>query len=238
MKLDGLLRFVAAWFFKFDRLHVFGPVARTVFNQLNSYGLVTTILFLGLLPFSWLWLPVIYLIGSVIVLAGIKSRLYTRLRRVEADLSHHIRGCFIFGAQALMLNLPQHGIRLIIAAFMTVETVAQFTIAYMQSTAVFFVYSAVMITCEAELSRAASITELRARVRQGATYALVFILMAIAFHRDKLINSSGNDFNADAQLDTSHYYFNFDYLQHGGVQSVVNACSCCFSSGTRYWQRA
>ena len=121
------------------------------FNRIKLvWSVVTTILFLGLLPFSWLWLPVIYLIGSVIVLAGINRVVYmTRLKAAyEADLSHHIRGCFIFGAQALMLNLPQHGIRLIIAAFMTVETVAQFTIAQ-QSTAVFFVYSAVMITGEA-----------------------------------------------------------------------------------------
>lgn len=193
------------------------------------WSVVTTALFLGLLPLHWLWLPVIYLAGAAIVLAGTARTI--RRTQVEpayiADRAHHLRGWLIFGTQALMLSLPQNGIRIIIAALMTLEDVARFTLVYMIATALFFVYSAVMITCEAELSRAAPPSELRARIKSAASYCVAFVAIALAYF---IALTAMNGIGLikvlfDIQLDSEPLLLPvlIIFVATNGVQTILNA---------------
>lgn len=147
------------------------------------WSVLTTIMFLALLPLSWLWLPVVYLVGVMVVMVAAshavgKSEIGSAQ---EANLAHHLRGWFIYGTLALFSSLPQHGVRMLIAAYMTIEDVARFTQAYMILTAVFFIYSALTVLIEAEMSRAASPDIVRAR-RPIVQCYLKRIALATAFH--------------------------------------------------------
>lgn len=144
-------------------------------------SVLTTIMFLALLPLNWLWLPVVYLAGVMVVVVAAshavgKSEIGAAQ---EADLAHHLRGWLIYGCQALILSLPQHGMRLVVAATMTLADVARFTQVYMLATALFFVYSAMMIAVEAELSRAAPSHQVRSRVRKASSVSALLILVAV-----------------------------------------------------------
>lgn len=147
------------------------------------WSVLTTIMFLALLPLSWLWLPVVYIVGVMVVMVAAshavgKSEIGSAQ---EANLAHHLRGWLIYGTLALFSSLPQHGVRMLIAAYMTIEDVARFTQAYMIMTVVFFIYSALTVLIEAEMSRAASPDIVRAR-RPIVQRYLKRIALATAFH--------------------------------------------------------
>jgi O-antigen/teichoic acid export membrane protein len=145
------------------------------------WSVLTTLMFLALLPLSWLWLPVVYLAG-VLVLMVAASHAVSKSKvgsAQEANLAHHLRGWLIYGSQAVMLSLPQHGMRLVVAATMTLADVARFTQVYMLATASFFVYSAIMIAVEADLSRAAPPLQIRSRFRKAWSVSALLCLVAV-----------------------------------------------------------
>ena len=153
------------------------------------WSVLTTLLFLGLLPLSWVWLPIVYLAGALTVLLAARSAVATSevgtAQRV--DLAHHLWGWLIYGTQALMLSLPQHGMRLVVAATMTFADVARFTQVYLFATALFFIYSAIMISVEAELSRSATPNEIAGRFRKASGISALVIVVAAVHYAALLI---------------------------------------------------
>jgi hypothetical protein len=143
-------------------------------------SVLTTVLFLGLLPTNWAWLPIVYLTGAIIVLVA-AFRAVNKTEVVlaqEVNFSHHCRGWMIYGSQAMMLSFPQYGTRLVIAASMSLADVAFFTQFYMLATALFFIYSALMITVEAELSRAAPVAEIHSRLSMALRISVLLVVVA------------------------------------------------------------
>lgn len=167
------------------------------------WSVLTTALFLGLLPLNWIWLPVVYLLGALVVLVAARRAVSTSDvgSAQEVDLAHHLRGWLIYGTQALMLSLPQHGMRLVVAATMTLADVARFTQVYMLATALFFIYSAIMIAVEAELSRAAPSDQIRSRFRKASSVSGLLCLVSVVHYGTLLV--LGEIEIIDALLDLS-----------------------------------
>ncbi|MDP2013293.1 MAG: hypothetical protein Q8L05_03615, partial [Actinomycetota bacterium] len=174
------------------------------------WSVLTTLLFLGLLPLNWVWLPIVYLTGALTALVAARRAVTTSEvgSAQEADFAHHLRGWLIYGTQALMLSLPQHGMRLVVAATMTLADVARFTQVYMLATALFFVYSAIMISVEAQLSRAATPDQIRGRFRKASGISALLVAIAVVHYGVLLVFNAlgitdallGLSLHADAAL--------------------------------------
>lgn len=199
------------------------------------WSVLTTVLFLGLLPLNWIWLPVVYLLGALVVLvAAWRAVCASDVGSAqEADLAHHLRGWLIYGTQALMLSLPQHGMRLVVAATMTLADVARFTQVYMLATALFFIYSAIMIAFEAELSRAAPSDQIRSRFRKASSVSALLCLVSVVHYGTLLV--LGELEIIDALLDLS-LQANFELLALlvvfsalSGLRVVANALALAAS---------
>lgn len=148
------------------------------------WSILTTLLFLALLPLAWAWLPAVYLFGAALVLGSARRavRKNATSAAFESTLAYHVRGWLIYGSQALLTNFPQYGVRLFVAATMTLADVAQYTQVYMLATALFFVYSAMMVTVEPGLTRAAPAREIRKRLPLARKVSALFVAVALGHY--------------------------------------------------------
>ncbi len=199
------------------------------------WSVLTTLLFLGLLPLNWVWLPIVYLAGALTVLLVARSAVATSEvgTAQEVDLAHHLWGWLIYGTQALMLSLPQHGMRLVVAATMTYTDVARFTQVYMLATALFFIYSAIMISVEAELSRSAPPNEIRGRFRKAyGISALVIVVAAVHYGAMLLIDVlkiTDILFDFSLRADSTLLFVLIVFTALSGLRVVANALALAAS---------
>lgn len=201
-----------------------------------AWAFVTTVLFLGLLPWHWIYLPVVYLAGAAAVLWVVRERVRTRHNTPAfiGDTAYHVRGAAIYGVQALVMSFPQHGVRLFIGATMTLVDVAIYTQTYMLATALFFVYSTVMIVYEPELSRAGPIHEIRMRLVRVLRLSGLFVgLACVHFAAVMVVAEMGwlSWVLADGgALEMALLMALMVYIALNGVQTVVN-CLVLAASG-------
>lgn len=201
-----------------------------------AWALVTTVLFLGLLPRQWIWLPVVYAAGVAPVLWAVCRKIQTRHNSpaFRGNSAYHLRGAAIYGAQALVTSFPQHGVRLFIGATMTLFDVAIYTQTYMLATGLFFVYSTVMIMFEPELSRAGAEYEVRKRFARALRLSVLFVLLACVHFAVVLLAAEMGWLSrllaGDGPLETTLFIALMVYIALNGVQTVVN-CLVLAASG-------
>lgn len=184
--IEILFVIIAAFFNAFSQIGLYVlRVADTKAHNRSKmmWSMLTTFFYLLLLPIHWAWLPFVYMAGLAWVFPQALHAAHgsSIIPAYSCDLSHHIRGWFIYGAQALLASFPQHGVRLAIATMLTVTDVVHYTQIYMLATALFFIYSAMMISVEPTLSRAATPEELRLRFPVALKMVVIFVIAGI-FH--------------------------------------------------------
>lgn len=154
-----------------------------VYNQAKLVSsIVSTTLFLTLLPFDWAWLPVIYLSGWLILLMAAQRVVSTHENDGTGEVTnfHHFRGWLIYGSQAFLSSISTHGMRIVIAAAFSFEDVARFTKLYMLASAPLFVFAAIMVSVEAELSRATTPERIIERFRPATIISGSLVAITVA----------------------------------------------------------
>lgn len=147
------------------------------------YSSLTFAAFVTIMPLSHFLLFIVYALGAIVFAKEFKSIIGSKN---VGDSSHkdclfHVRGGIIYGSQAIMTSIPQHGIRIFISAVAPASALAWFTKQYMLVTSIFFIYSAISLLIEPKLSKSGSINEVRPRLRSAIFYAFCTLFVSLVY---------------------------------------------------------